>query len=297
MIYLFVKKKLHGAEGDFILEVELEIKEGEFLSLFGPSGSGKTTLLRMLAGLEKPDEGYIEVNNEVWFDSKKGINLPPQRRDVGFVFQDYALFPNMSVFENIAYGMKRKDRERVMELLRLAGLEELKDRKPHTLSGGQKQRVALLRALAREPKILLLDEPLSALDQETALILREEIKKFQRTYGITTLMVSHNKEEVLTLSDRVARIEKGKIKKIGKPKEVLFSREFSPKFSFVGTLLEKEPVDCAFLLTLAVGSEVVEVVVSKETAEELSVGDKVLVSTKAFSPIVRKILSQQEKRE
>lgn len=296
MIYLFVKKKLHGAEGDFILEVELEVKEGEFLSLFGPSGSGKTTLLRVLAGLEKPDEGYIEVNKEVWFDSKKGINLPPQRRDVGFVFQDYALFPNMSVFENVAYGMKRKDRERVMELLRLAGLEELKDKKPHTLSGGQKQRVALLRALAREPKILLLDEPLSALDQETALVLREEIRRFHRTYGITTLMVSHNKEEVLTLSDRVAKIEKGKIIKIGKPKEVLFSRDFSPKFSFVGTLLEKEPVDCAFLLTLAVGSEVVEVVVSKETAQELSVGDKVLVSTKAFSPIVKRVASLKEKR-
>jgi len=157
------QKEASRCSGGFLLELEFEMEAEEFIVVLGPSGSGKTTLLRMLAGLEKPEEGSIEVKGEAWYDSKRGINLPPQKRDVGFVFQDYALFPNMSLFENIAFGMKKKDPHRVMELLKLAGLEQLKDKKPSVLSGGQKQRVASLRALAKEPKLLLLDEPLSVL--------------------------------------------------------------------------------------------------------------------------------------
>ncbi|MEZ0361376.1 MAG: ATP-binding cassette domain-containing protein [Hydrogenobacter sp.] len=291
MIRLEVKKRLHGSQGDFYLEVSLEVKDKEFVVVFGPSGSGKTILLRMLAGLETPQEGYIEVNGEIWYDSKKGINLPPQKREVGFVFQDYSLFPNMSVFENVAFGMRRKDPDKVMELLRLAKMEELKDRKPNTLSGGQKQRVALLRALAREPKVLLLDEPLSALDHETALLLRDEIKSFQRRYGIPTLMVSHNKEEVLRLADKVIRLVNGKMQAYGKPKEVLFSRVWSPKFSFQGIILEKQRMDFIYLLSIAVGSEIVQVVVDQDTANSVNVGDTVLVSAKAFIPVVRKVHS------
>ncbi|AHE95947.1 GTPase [Thermocrinis ruber] len=288
MIRFSLKKKLHGAQGDLLLELEFEMEEEEFIVVLGPSGSGKTTLLRMLAGLEKPEEGYIEVKGEVWYDSKRGINLPPQKRDVGFVFQDYALFPNMSLFENIAFGMKKKDLQRVMELLRLAGLEQLKDKKPSVLSGGQKQRVALLRALAREPKLLLLDEPLSALDPETAIILREEIKKFQRSFNIPTIMVSHNREDALSLASRVLLLSEGKIKSVGKPKDVLFSRRESPKFSLNGIVLEKEIAEYACILSVAVGSEVVQVVVPKDQEKEFKPGDRVLLSTKAFVPIVRK---------
>lgn len=291
MIRLEVKKRLHGSQGDFYLEVSLEVKDKEFVVVFGPSGSGKTTLLRILAGLETPQEGYIEMDGEIWYDSKKGINLPPQKREVGFVFQDYSLFPNMSVFENVAFGMRRKDPNKVMELLRLAKMEELKDRKPNTLSGGQRQRVALLRALARDPKVLLLDEPLSALDHETALRLRDEIKSFQRRYGIPTLMVSHNKEEILRLADRVIILVNGKIQAYGKPKEVLFSRVWSPKFSFQGIILEKQRMDLIYLLSIAVGSEIVQVVVDQETANSVNVGDTVLVSAKAFIPVIRKIHS------
>jgi molybdate transport system ATP-binding protein len=192
VIRLNLRKKLRGAREDFDLKVSLEIEKGEFLVIFGPSGSGKTTLLRMLAGLETPDEGYLEVEGKVWIDTNRKINLPPQKREIGFVFQDYALFPNMTVFENIAYGMKKKDSKKIKELLRIAGLEKLSETKPATLSGGQKQRVALLRALAREPRLLLLDEPFSALDPQTAAPLREEIKKLQKQDGITTIMVSHN---------------------------------------------------------------------------------------------------------
>lgn len=214
MIIIKVKKRLHGAEGDFWLDVELELRDGEFLVLFGPSGSGKTTLLRCVAGLERPEEGYIEVNGEVWFDSKRGINLPPQKRHVGFVFQDYALFPNMSLLENVMYGMKRKDKEKALELLRKVRLEGLKDKRPNQISGGQKQRVALIRALAREPKVLLLDEPLSALDEELRAELQEELKSFQRSYNIPTLMVTHHKEEALRLADRIVRIKEGRVVEI-----------------------------------------------------------------------------------
>ncbi len=214
MIIIKVKKRLHGAEGDFWLDVELELRDGEFLVLFGPSGSGKTTLLRCVAGLERPEEGYIEVNGEVWFDSKRGINLPPQKRHVGFVFQDYALFPNMSLLENVMYGMKIEDKEKALELLRKVRLEGLKDKRPNQISGGQRQRVALIRALAREPKVLLLDEPLSALDEELRAELQEELKSFQRSYNIPTLMVTHHKEEALRLADRIVRIKEGRVVEI-----------------------------------------------------------------------------------
>ncbi|QWK20643.1 MAG: ABC transporter ATP-binding protein [Hydrogenobacter thermophilus] len=291
MIRLWVRKRLYGPGGDFFLDVELEVSDAEFLLIFGPSGAGKTTLLRIIAGLEKPDEGYVEVDGEVWHDSKKGINLPPQKRDVGFVFQDYALFPNMTVAENIAYGMKKKDPQKVLELLKIARMEALKDRKPSELSGGQKQRVALLRAIAREPKLLLLDEPLSALDQETASALRDEIKAFQRKYRIPTFMVSHSIEDVLRLADRVLRIENGQVKAFGTPREVLFSKEWSPKFSLTGVLLEKVCVDVVCILSIAIGSELVQVVVDRESAQELSVGDTLLLSTKAFVPVVKKLHS------
>lgn len=214
MIVIKVKKRLHGAEGDFWLDVDIELRNGEFLVLFGPSGSGKTTLLRCVAGLERPEEGYIEVNGEVWFDSKRGINLPPQKRHVGFVFQDYALFPNMSLLENVMYGMKIEDKEKALELLRKVRLEGLKDKRPNQISGGQRQRVALIRALAREPKVLLLDEPLSALDEELRAELQEELKSFQRSYNIPTLMVTHHKEEALRLADRIVRIKEGRVVEI-----------------------------------------------------------------------------------
>lgn len=211
MIIIKVKKRLHGAEGDFWLDVDIELRNGEFLVLWGPSGSGKTTILRCIAGLERPQEGYIKVNGEVWFDSKRGINLPPQKRHVGFVFQDYALFPNMSLLENVMYGMKIEDKEKALELLRKVRLEGLKDKRPNQISGGQRQRVALIRALAREPKVLLLDEPLSALDEELRSELQEELKSFQRSYNIPTLMVTHHKEEALRLADRIVRIKEGRV--------------------------------------------------------------------------------------
>ena len=251
MIKIRAKKRLHGIDGDFWLDVDFQVNGPEFVVLLGPSGSGKTTLLRIVAGLEKPEDGYIEVMGEVWYDSKRGINLPPQKRDVGFVFQDYALFPNMNLLENITYGMKKRDKEKAIELLRKVKMEGLKDKKPNQISGGQKQRIALIRALAREPRILLLDEPLSAIDEELRKELQGELKSFQREYAIPTIIVTHSKEEALKLADRIIKMEKGKIKE----------EERSEKFlvDACGDIVEKRYTQGALLLVIRVNDKLLRV--------------------------------------
>jgi molybdate transport system ATP-binding protein len=214
MIDIDVHIELDGAEGDIEAHYKLAIKKGEFITLFGASGAGKTTLLRILAGLETPKGGVITVDNEIWFDSSKKINLPPQKRSIGFVFQDYALFPTMSVRENLLYANKQADIDGLLAMMELTSLASTK---PQALSGGQKQRVALARALAREPKILLLDEPLSALDNAMRAKLQEELTMIHDKLHITTLLVSHDIDEASRLSDRVALIDSGVITKIDIP--------------------------------------------------------------------------------
>ncbi len=188
----------------FRLEVEHELADGAFLGVCGSSGCGKSTLLRCLAGLEKPDEGFIADGGETWFDRRRNIFLPPQKRCVGFVFQDYALFPNLTVLGNVLYAAR--SREKAMELLSLARLLDQADYFPHELSGGQKQRTALARALAREPDLLLLDEPLSALDEDLRCELGEEIRRIQKETGIAAVLVSHSASELERLCDETIRL-------------------------------------------------------------------------------------------
>lgn len=289
MISLSLVKTLSGAAGPFDLSVEVTIDQGSLLSLYGKSGSGKTTLLRMLAGLEKPDSGRIEVNGELWFDSQSGVNLPPQKRRVGMVFQQYALFPSMTVRENLLFAQNRKEPERVDEMLELTGLSALKNRFPSTLSGGQQQRVALARAILRKPGILLLDEPLSALDLQTRTRLQDEILAIHGRFGLTTILVSHDKQEVFKLADRVAVIETGRIISDGSPIEVFLGRITSDKFSFVSTILSIRKVDCIYLAVIGAGNELVEVVLCERDVATLKPGDEVLVASKAFNPIVMKL--------
>jgi molybdate transport system ATP-binding protein len=289
MIRVSATKKLSGAEGPFELSVDLSFQQESLVTLYGKSGSGKTTLLRILAGLEKPDQGFIEVHGHVWFDSTAKVNLPPQKRKVGLVFQDYALFPTMTVMENLQFAQEKKDPEKISALLELTGLAELRERFPSRLSGGQQQRVALARAIIREPEILLLDEPLSALDQKTRAMLQDEILKFHKRFALTTILVSHDKQEVFKLSDSVAIIEYGKIQRHGTPLEVFLNRNTSNKFSFASTILSIRKVDCIYLAVIGAGNELVEVVLSKGDIENLHVGDEVLVASKAFNPIVIKL--------
>jgi putative spermidine/putrescine transport system ATP-binding protein len=214
--------------------VDLDIFEGEFLTLLGPSGSGKTTVLRMIAGFEKPDAGVILLGN------KDVAQLPPYDRDVNTVFQDYALFPHMDVISNIEYGLRVKGvdkserRSRALEALKQVRLEGYEKRKPSQLSGGQRQRVALARALVNRPSVLLLDEPLGALDLKLREQMQLELKELQREVGITFIFVTHDQEEALTMSDRIAVFNNGRIEQLGTPREIYENPQSSFVSEFVG---------------------------------------------------------------
>ncbi|ADC88659.1 ABC transporter related protein [Thermocrinis albus DSM 14484] len=284
MIYLRAKKKLLGSKGEFWLDVELKIEDG-ITVIFGPSGSGKTTILRILAGLEKPDEGFLEVDGEIWMDTKRGIYLPPYRRRVGFVFQEDTLFPHLTVMENILFGMDKKDKGRALQLLRKVNMEPLKDSYPYQLSGGQRQRVALLRAIARDPRIMLLDEPFSALDENMRSFLQEEVKALQRQISIPMLMVTHSVEEVFKMADRVYIIENGRIIKEGTPHEVFLPTQVSARMSFVATVLDVKEQGNLQLVTIKSDMGISQILCRDLS---LKVGDKIMVYVKAFSPSVEK---------
>lgn len=200
--------------------VELQVKQGEFLTLLGPSGCGKTTLLRLLAGFESPTSG------EIYIDDQDMASLPPEKRPVNTIFQSYALFPHMSVFDNVAFGPRLKGaghdevKKRVQEALRMVNLEKYDDRMPSRLSGGQQQRVAIARAVVNRPLVLLLDEPLNALDYKLRKAMQIELKQLQRRLGITFIFVTHDQEEALSMSNRVVVMNEGRIEQIGTPREI-----------------------------------------------------------------------------
>ncbi len=216
--------------------IDIALETGEFVSLLGPSGCGKTTALRLVAGFDRPDAGRVVV------DGKDLTRIPPNKRDMGMVFQAYSLFPNMTAAQNVEYGLKirrrsRADRRtRVGELLELVGLGHAGGRYPHQLSGGMQQRVALARALAIEPRVLLLDEPLSALDAKVRVQLREEIRRIQIELGITTIYVTHDQEEALSISDRVAVMHGGRIEQVGSPADMYGSPATPFVAEFIGTM-------------------------------------------------------------
>jgi putative spermidine/putrescine transport system ATP-binding protein len=237
MAFLDIKnlRKAYGAN-NVVENFNLAIDQGEFVSFLGPSGCGKTTTLRMVAGFEIPTAGTIEING------KDVTNLRPNQRNVGMVFQAYALFPNMTVAENVAFGLKVAKRpaaeikDRVAEMLALIKLPQMGSRYPYQLSGGQQQRVALARALAIKPQVLLLDEPLSALDAKIRVSLREEIRNVQRKLGITTIYVTHDQEEALSMSDRIVVMNEGRMEQVGAPFEIYNYPRTRFVASFVGTL-------------------------------------------------------------
>ena len=213
MIEARFKKKIITGNGPVLLDINLSLQGGEFVSLFGASGAGKTTILRILAGLSKAEEGFIAVDGEVWFDSARKINVPAQKRSVGFLFQEYNLFPNMDLRQNLQFALRPgQGGDVVDQFLEIARLKEVQNFKPHMLSGGQKQRAALMRALVRQPKILLLDEPFSALDLPTRREVQEEVLKIQERFKISTLMVSHDVADVTRLSKRVFVLQDGVIR-------------------------------------------------------------------------------------
>lgn len=289
MIEIDVKKNLQTADGPVCLALKMNLEEDNLYAVFGKSGAGKTTLLRMLAGLTSPDEGSIKVNGETWFNSSEKINLKIKHRNIGYVFQDYALFPNMTVLQNIEYSLDKGSKSLSRNIIDVFNLEQLLNRKPDMLSGGQKQRVALARALVRKPQILLLDEPLSALDNEMRSRLQDEILYAHKEFKITTLLVSHDLPEVFKLSDWVYVLENGGISQQGKPYDVFAKHKISGKFQFAGEILNIEKDGFVNIVTLLVGNNLVKVVADEVEAQSFSIGEKVIISSKAFNPILIKI--------
>lgn len=284
MIDINIRKSLQGSVGQMGLDVNISIKEHEFVALSGQSGSGKTTLLRILAGLENAT-GDIHVSGKTWLDQKRA--MPPQERGIGFVFQDYALFPNMSIQENLLYVSK--DKALAEHLLKMTDLHELRERLPSTLSGGQQQRVSLCRALMNRPKLLLMDEPLSALDPAMRAKLQQDILMLHKEFGTTTVMVSHDPSEIYRLAQRVILLRYGKVIQEGSPRDVLLRTKGSQKFSLRGELLDIIKADVIHIAVVAIGQQIVEVVLDDAEARFFKVGDSVQVSTKAFAPSLSRI--------
>ena len=288
-------------EGEAVLDnISLEISKGEFITLLGSSGCGKTTTLRIIAGLEQPDAG------NVWLDGREVTGLEPNQRDVNTVFQNYALFPHMNVAENIGYGLKLKKvpkseiRKKVSQMLELVQLEGYEKRKPSELSGGQKQRVAIARALVNNPKVLLLDEPLGALDLQLRRAMQIELKHLQKKLGITFIYITHDQEEAINMSDRIAVMKDGRIEQIGTPDEIYNH----PKTSYVATFVGNANILHGVAESIQGENAIVKigddrVIVKLETSQQdtentgakqyLSAGEKVTLAVRSENILLQEI--------
>ena len=279
---------------EFGLDVAFEIPRGKVTALFGPSGAGKSSILRIISGLERADGGMISHEHEVWFDNEKGIHLPPQRRSIGFVFQDFALFPHLTVERNVAFGIKEKRLlDELKDLISLVGLSGYERYYPAQLSGGQKQRVALIRALARRPDILLLDEPLSALDWETRRQLQEDLKRIIKQFQVTTLYVTHDVTEVYKLADYVVVLASGKVVKQGTPEEVFLGKKLSTRIQIAGKVVGIESDSIIAAVTVLHDDQYFKTLIDTEEIDRLNlkVGDDVVIGAKSSDVILFKSLN------
>lgn len=286
MIKLECEKRLDGINGEFTLNAKANIVSGEFVALYGNSGSGKTTILRLLSGFENPDRGSIIVNGTTFFNSKDKINIPPQKRNIGFLFQDYALFEHMSVIENLLYA--KNDNKLATHLLEILDLGALKNKSPKNLSGGQAQRVALARALMRKPNILLLDEPLSALDAQMREKLQEYLLSLHSEFKFTCILISHDIAEIYKLCSRVLKIENGTLQSKDTTSAFL-NTSSSHKLSLYGKILNLKKDDTAIVALILIGQRLSKIILSQLEAQGLKVGDNVQISAKSFGMSIRKI--------
>ncbi|MCR4941742.1 MAG: ATP-binding cassette domain-containing protein [Campylobacter sp.] len=278
MINIKIQKPLNGANGEFLLDLDMSIKKGEFVCIYGKSGSGKTTLLRLLAGFETAKSGKIDVFGKTFFD--KDTNLAPQKRNIGFLFQDYALFENMKVIKNLLFAKNELKKARAM--LEFMDLAKLENAEISTLSGGQKQRVALARALMREPEILLLDEPLSALDLAMREKLQDYLLEIHKSFGTTIILVSHDVSEIYKLCNKVFVLNAGKLDGVYTPKELFLKTAGSKKLAFKAKVLEIYQADVVFVALVFVLNQLCKVTLSKDEAKDIKPGDDVMLSVKAF---------------
>lgn len=285
---LRLRKRLRSTDGPMDMAIELEVGATERVALFGPSGSGKSSVLRMVAGLMRPDEGFVRVGSETWFDSTTGIDLPPHRRRPGLVFQDHALFPHRTALGNILDGIppgsdRKVQAQAFLERFELGGVG---DHHPNRLSGGQSQRVALARTLASSPRTLLLDEPLSALDAALRGRMLEEIARHLDQDRRPTLLVSHDMGEVWRLADRVLRLEQGRVVAEGPPNQVFGGGSSTPRLRIPGLVLALEPSEGLVVVVADAGGTIVRAIVSEEEASKLFPGCPILLAAKAFETMI-----------
>jgi len=275
MIKISIEKAIPAIQYKQPLRVNLEIRSGEFVVIYGKSGVGKTSLLRMIAGLLKPDQGIIEVNQQFWFNHSSKVNVPIQKRHLGFVFQDLALFPNMTVMENLLYAANNpKDRNYLQRLLTITDMQALSNRKPASLSGGQQQRLAIIRALASKPSLLLLDEPFSSLDYPLAQQLRTELKVLQAELKFTTLLVSHDPNDIYGEADQLVEIKNGNAYQLrGTPQD-----PNQPKNKLIGKIIQVYPFQSAFLIEITVNQEILKIPTDPQTAQRYHPDQQILIT-------------------
>jgi len=285
MIEFSLQKQLHSANGAMLFNIDHTIKQGAFIGVYGASGTGKTSLLRMLAGFLEPEKGFIKVNNTTWFNKEQKINLTPQKRKTGFVFQDYALFPNMTVKENLSYALDKTTAHSIVdELLGLVELDQLQNRKIQTLSGGQKQRVALARALVRKPDLLLLDEPLSALDSALREKLQTLILSLHKKFNLTTILVTHDLSEITRLADEVIFLKDGVIEKYGSPVEIFSAAQNNGALQLTAIVADKTNNE----LCLLIGKELLRIKIDASEIMSFEKGDSVIVNLETKDVKVKK---------
>lgn len=291
MIHINLHKTLLGQSGTFNLEVDLEITPGEFICVYGPSGAGKSSLLRMISGLMAPDLGQITLGDKTWYNSKQAVNLKPQQRNLSFVFQQAALFPNMNVKQNLEFALQDKSKSTFLnKLVKYAELEPLLNRKPESLSGGQKQRVALVRALAQQAQLTLLDEPLAALDQEARLALQDLLYTLHKETNQTIIMVSHDLPEVIKLANRVYCLDQGKIIKTGTPESVFLTKIKANQMALTGVVLNLERNNGQGVITVLLASGKISLEVRESELEGLAAGSKIQLTITDFKPEITKII-------
>jgi len=274
---------------NFELNVDFELQKGDFLSIYGESGAGKTTILRIISGLENADKGIINSNDSIWYNSESKINIKPQERKIGFVFQNNSLFPNMTVIKNLEFALeKNQSKSIISELIETIDLTKLKDRKIDSLSGGQRQKVALARALVQKPSLLLLDEPFSAIDDYNRLKLQDYILKIHHKYNLTTILVTHNLPEIFKLSNKVLKIKNGKVEAFGSPTELFLTQENNSTFKLLGTILSLNKEEGEYLIYILVSGNIINRLVSEKEFNKYTVGELIELSSSNFQPVLRK---------
>lgn len=277
MIEIAIHKALNGQKGKMILDLDFKVEPNQITALYGPSGAGKTTAFRIVSGLLMPEKGRIVVNGETWLDTSRKISLSPKERKIAYVFQDYALFPNMSVENNILFAAgKNPDKNKVKELIETFHLYDLRNQKPQNLSGGQQQRVALARALIQEPNLLLLDEPLAALDNEIRVRLQDFLLEIQVRYSLSILLVSHDIAEIHKLAKHVLHIQEGNIVKSGSPVEVFTGKVSENSLNVYGKTLSIDRLKNR--ITVLVNQEKLILDISEEKILDIKVGDLIMLS-------------------